>query len=89
MSTTFESDWENTRLKEQLAAKDDEIERYKQSPTVETCRKMIQRLEQKNDHKTTVLLKARDVLTLPCDRWIKSQTLIINDTIAAIDGALG
>ena len=25
MSTTFESDWENTRLKEQLAAKDDEI----------------------------------------------------------------
>lgn len=39
------------------------------------------------DH-TALLRQALDALRLPCDRWNKQQTRIINDTIAAIEGAL-
>lgn len=39
------------------------------------------------DH-TALLRQALDALRLPCDRWNKQQTLIVNDTIAAIEGAL-
>ena len=39
------------------------------------------------DH-TALLRQALEALRLPCDRWSKQQTLIVNDTIAAIEGAL-
>ncbi len=49
MSTTFESDWENTRLKEQLAAKDDEIRDLVTSDNkvVVDLSKYVETLEQK------------------------------------------
>ena len=49
MSTTFESDWENTRLKEQLAAKDDEIRELVTSDNkvVADLSRYVETLEQK------------------------------------------
>ena len=49
MSTTFESDWENTRLKEQLAAKDDEIRDLVTSDNkvIVDLSKYVETLEQK------------------------------------------
>jgi len=39
------------------------------------------------DH-TALLRQALDALRLPCDRWSKQQTEIVNAAIAAIEGAL-